>query len=151
MAPYWQETDRQTYPFRRLGVYRRLPEAWPDAFKPGLANSLNNLGAICQGNRHTTDRFILTFAVYRVSGSGSQPAGGYGSVERHAGSSERLIRGFVEKIDISPDRLARASAFRLPLVDLPLAAAAREPGDDRCQVVRIDGLRKVDLKSSQQG
>jgi hypothetical protein len=35
-------------------------------------------------------------------------------------------------------------------VVLKLAAAPREPGNDGCQVVRIDGLWHVDLKPSQQ-
>ena len=35
-------------------------------------------------------------------------------------------------------------------IHLKLAAAPREPGNDGCQVVRVDGLWHVDLKPSQQ-
>ena len=35
-------------------------------------------------------------------------------------------------------------------IHLKLAPAPRKPGDDGCQVVRVDGLWHVDLKPSQQ-
>ena len=35
-------------------------------------------------------------------------------------------------------------------IHLTLAGAPREPGNDRSQVVRVDGLGQVDLKPSQQ-
>jgi hypothetical protein len=51
--------------------------------------------------------------------------------------------------DGEPHRWNLGISAELP-IHLKLAAVPREPGNDGCQVVRVDGLWHVDLKPSQQ-
>ena len=72
------------------------------------------------------------------------------SVRRHRTvlASPR-VHALILAADGEPHRWNLGMPAELP-IDLKLATAPREPGNDGCQVVRVDGLGHVDLKPSQQ-